>query len=179
MIITISGTPGSGKSTVAKIVAEKLGLKHYSMGDFQRQIADEKGISIIELGKLEQEDESIDKEVDEKQRKLGEKEDNFVIDSRLGAYFIAHANLKIFLDADEEERARRIFENKREKEKYESVEDTMKKLREREEVNNKRYMEYYSIAYTDKKLYTDTIDTTNITAEEAAEKIVLLAKQKL
>ena len=51
MIITISGTPGSGKSTVAKMIATKLGFKHYSTGDFMRQMAKERGISLEELSK--------------------------------------------------------------------------------------------------------------------------------
>ena len=39
MKITISGPIGSGKSTVSKILAAKLGYKHYSIGGFMRDIA--------------------------------------------------------------------------------------------------------------------------------------------
>ena len=46
MIITISGIAGSGKSTVAKLLAKKLNCKHYSVGDFMRQIAKEKNIPL-------------------------------------------------------------------------------------------------------------------------------------
>ena len=46
MIITISGKPGSGKSTVAKEAAKKLKLKYYCIGDFQRKIARKKSISL-------------------------------------------------------------------------------------------------------------------------------------
>ena len=53
MIIVLGGRAGSGKSTIAKEVAKKLGYKHYSMGDLQRNIAKEKGISLLELGKLQ------------------------------------------------------------------------------------------------------------------------------
>ncbi|MFO8015868.1 MAG: AAA family ATPase, partial [Candidatus Woesearchaeota archaeon] len=49
MKITISGKPGSGKSTVARLVAERLGLNHYSLGDMQREVAREKCISMAEL----------------------------------------------------------------------------------------------------------------------------------
>ena len=64
MIITISGKAGSGKSTIAKELAKKLKLKHYSIGDLMRQIAKEKNISLIELSKLAEKDNSIDKELD-------------------------------------------------------------------------------------------------------------------
>ena len=69
MIISISGTPGSGKSTVGEILAKRLGFEHYSMGDFQRSLAQEKGITILELLELEKKDPKLDKRVDEKQRK--------------------------------------------------------------------------------------------------------------
>ena len=38
MIITISGLPGSGKSTIGKMLAKKLGYKFYSMGDLRGKI---------------------------------------------------------------------------------------------------------------------------------------------
>ena len=91
MKITLGGTAGSGKSTAAKLLAKKLGYKHYSMGDFQREIAEEKGISLLELGKLEEKVKSLDEEVDQRQIELGRKEDNFVIDSRLGFHFIPNS----------------------------------------------------------------------------------------
>jgi len=49
MIITIGGEPGSGKSTVANIVAQKLGYKHYSTGDLRGEIAMRHGLTIDEL----------------------------------------------------------------------------------------------------------------------------------
>jgi len=47
MIISISGLPGSGKSTVAKILAEKLGFERIYMGAIFRKMADQKGVSIL------------------------------------------------------------------------------------------------------------------------------------
>lgn len=41
MIITLTGDIASGKSTVAKILAEKLAMKRYSSGDFFRTMASE------------------------------------------------------------------------------------------------------------------------------------------
>ena len=52
MIITISGKAGSGKSTVAKSISQKLNLRHYSIGDLMRAMAREKKISLLELNKL-------------------------------------------------------------------------------------------------------------------------------
>ena len=49
MVITISGEPGAGKSTTAKLLAKKLSCKHYSTGDFMRDMAEERKISLLEL----------------------------------------------------------------------------------------------------------------------------------
>ena len=94
MIITISGIAGSGKSTVAKLLAKKLNYKHYSIGDFMRQIAKERKLTLLELSKQAEKDNSIDKELDKKQIELGKTKDNFVIDSRLGFHFCPFGGLK-------------------------------------------------------------------------------------
>jgi len=176
MIITITGNLGSGKSTVAKLLAKNLGLKHYSMGDLQRSIAKKKGITLVELQKLEEKDASIDKEVDQTQIDLGKKEDNFVIDSRIGWHFIPYS-IKIFLDVTEEEAARRIFNQKREDEKYnKTLQETLKKIRERKASEIKRYKEYYNLNYMDVSNYDLVVDTTKIPAEKVAEKILEFIK---
>ncbi len=177
MIITIAGTAGSGKSTVGKKLAKKLGYKHYSMGDFQRIIAGEKGISIIELGKLEEKDKSIDLLVDKKQKELGKKENNFVIDSRLGFHFIPKS-IKIFIDADLKERARRIFADNNRKESYKSIEDTARGIRKREESEKKRYKRYYGVNHLDKDNYDLLIDSTNCSPDRILKIILQYLKQK-
>ncbi|MCU0642593.1 MAG: AAA family ATPase, partial [archaeon] len=70
MIIALGGKAGTGKSTVAEFLAKKLKLKHYSMGDFQREIAEQRNISLLDLGRLEEKDPAIDKEVDNLQIRL-------------------------------------------------------------------------------------------------------------
>ena len=51
MIITISGKPGAGKTTVGKAVAARLGLEFYSMGDLRGKMASDRGLTIDELSK--------------------------------------------------------------------------------------------------------------------------------
>ena len=171
MKITISGKPASGKSTVAKRVAEIISLKHFSMGDFQREIAREKGITIQELGELEKQDKSIDRMVDEKQVKIGKENDNIVVDSRLGAYFIPDS-FKIFVDADPDVRAKRRFLQKREEESFESLELAKKDMLKREEIDRKRFVDFYGFDFLDMNNYDLIIDSTALTIEDAAKKIV-------
>ncbi|HLD89381.1 MAG TPA: cytidylate kinase family protein [Candidatus Nanoarchaeia archaeon] len=177
MKITISGRAGSGKSTVAKIVAKKLKLRHYSMGDMQRQIAGEKGISMLELGKIEEKNPEFDEYIDDFQRNLG-REDNFIVDSRLGFHFIP-SSIKIFLDVSLKEGAHRIFNQLREYEKYNtSLENTEKKIVEREKSEIQRYKKYYGIKHFDKKNYDFVIDTTYLSPEEIVEKIIKFCMEK-
>ena len=169
MIITISGTAGSGKSSVAKALSKKLDYKHYSMGDFQREIAKAKGLSIVQLGELEKTDPSIDKMVDDKQINLGKTQDNFVIDSRLSAHFIPNS-FKIFLDADINVRAKRITKV-REAESYADVQKAIDASIKREKTNQERFIEYYEFDFMNMDNYDLVLDSTGKTVEECVELI--------
>ena len=175
MIITISGKAGSGKSTIAKELAEKLKLKHYSIGDLMRKLAKEKNIFLNELSKLAEKDSSIDLELDKKQIELRDK-NNFVIDGRLTAHFIPYADLKVFLDCNDKVRAERILKDERKDEKSKNVKELIKKINQREQSERKRYKKLYNVDYYDKKLYNLIIDTTNLSINEVIEKIMKTVK---
>ena len=176
MIITISGTPGSGKSAVAKLVAKKLGFKHYSNGDFMREMAEERKISLLELSKQAEKDQSIDEEVDQRQISLGRNENNFVIDARLGFHFIPNS-IKFYLDADFEERAKRILADTIRNEHNINLETTKEHMKTREASEQKRYKEYYHLDPSDQSNYDYSIDTTNLSPEQVADKIIELVKK--
>lgn len=179
MRITISGKAGAGKSTVAKLLSEKLSLKHYSIGDLMRAMAKEKGISLLELNKLAETDKSIDLELDENLQELGKTKNNFVVDGRLTAYFIPNADVRVFLDTDDKVRAERILKDKREHEKSKDIDEMVEKIKKREESEKKRYKQYYGIEYPDKKLYNLVIDTTNLIPNQVVERIVEFMKKKI
>ena len=178
MIITISGALGSGKSTVAKILAKNFDLKHYSTGDFMREIAAKRGVTLLELSKLAETDKTIDEELDERQINMGKEEDNFIIDARLGWHFIPYS-LKIFLDVTDEEAAKRIFSEGRTDEKYNvDLQATLENIKNRRESEIKRYQEYYEVNYFDHNNYDLVVDTTGIPAVEVAEKIIKFIEEK-
>jgi len=88
MIITISGYPGSGKSTVADILAKELDLTRYSVGNYRRDMAKQQELSLKEFNKLGEKESWTDTYADEWQKQIGKEEDNFIIDGRLSYYFI-------------------------------------------------------------------------------------------
>ncbi|MEM4263866.1 MAG: nucleoside monophosphate kinase [Candidatus Woesearchaeota archaeon] len=178
MIITISGDLGSGKSTVAKAIAEKLKLKHISAGDFMRELAAEKKMTILEIVKLAERDPSIDKEIDERTKKLA-KQDNFIIDSRLAWHFIPKS-LKIYLKCSTDEAAKRIFAQKRGGIEAENttLEQTKENIIKREQSEIKRYKKYYDIDFKKEENYDFVLDTTKLTIQEAIDKVLEFIKAK-
>lgn len=170
MKITISGTPGSGKSAVAALVAERLGLKHYSAGGFMREIAKRRGIDILELNMLAAKDKSIDKEADDNVKRLGEEQDHFILDARLGWLFIPDS-IKIFLEVEENIGAERIFKQKRSDEQFD-IEETTQAIKQRKAMEAKRYQERYGVDHLDKEHYDFVLDTGNLTLREVVDKVV-------
>ena len=91
------GKGGTGKSTVAKLLAKKLNYKHYSIGDLRGKIAVERGLTIDELNKIGKTEAWTDTEVDNLIKEKGKKEDNLSIDGWVAVHFMPHS-FKIFLE---------------------------------------------------------------------------------
>jgi cytidylate kinase len=106
-IITLSGKPGSGKSSTADRVAEMLGYTRYSSGDTVRNIIKKKKITLSLFNKHAEESPDVDHMIDEELRALREQSD-VVIDARLGFYWIPES-FKVYLDLDNEVAVARIF----------------------------------------------------------------------
>ena len=178
MRIAISGKAGSGKSTVAKLLSEKLKIRHYSIGDLMRAMAVEKGTTLLEMNKLAEKNKSVDFELDGKLKELGKTKDNFVVDGRLASFFIPHAEIRVFLETDDKVRAQRILKDKRQHEKSTSLKETLSNIKKREESEKKRYKNYYGVNYLDKKLYNCVIDTTKLTPNLVVDKIMKFVESK-
>lgn len=182
MIITISGTPGSGKSTVARTIARELNLKHYSAGDFMREMAESRGISLMELTKQAGIDTSIDKEIDERTRHLALK-DNFIIDSRLAFHFIPKA-VKIFLKVDPKVAAERTWKDisaqkRHTEQQLKSEKEVYDAIVKRQQSEIKRFKEYYGVDFLDLNNYDFILDTTHLTIEQSVQKVLDFVKSKL
>jgi cytidylate kinase len=106
-IITLSGKPGSGKSSTADRVAEMLGYTRYSSGEDVRKIIQKQKITLQAFNKNAESHPEIDDQIDEKLRELRNYSD-IVIDSRLGFYWIPES-FKVYLDLDSDVAMARIF----------------------------------------------------------------------
>lgn len=137
-----------------------------------REMAAERGVSILELSRSAQEREDIDREIDERTVRLAETGDDFVMDARLGWHFAPHS-VKVFLDVRPEVAARRVFEARRGSE-HENVdlENTTEAIKSRTESERERYLNYYGLDYTDHDHYDLVIDTSDMGIDEVVSRIL-------
>ncbi|OYV20075.1 MAG: hypothetical protein CG439_619 [Methylococcaceae bacterium NSP1-2] len=63
-IIALSGDIGGGKSSVATALQQLTGYEIIGTGTIQRSIAQQRGVTTLELNKISQTDRSIDDEID-------------------------------------------------------------------------------------------------------------------
>jgi len=108
-IITISGKPGSGKSSTADKVAEMLGYTRHSSGDIVRKILRKKGLTLEKYNNQAETDHDLDDLVDVQLRELRRLED-IVVDSRLGFYWLPES-FKVYLDLDLSVATARIYKD--------------------------------------------------------------------
>ncbi len=157
LVIAISGSPGSGKSTCAKILAKKYGLRYISAGKLFRELAKKKGISTEDLHKLAEKNYEIDKYIDN--RSLEEAKKGYaVIEGHLTAWILKDiADVKIYLKASLEERAKRISQ----RDKI-PIDKALKEILFREKSNKERFKKIYNIDTDDLSIFDLIIDTTRI-----------------
>ena len=167
--ITISGTPGSGKSTVAKILEEKLGLNYIYSGLIFRDLAKEHNMSLEEFGKYCEENCEIDKELDNRQLEILRK-GNVILEGRLAGW-LAYKNkikaFKISINADLKVRTSRIVNRENG-----SIQERKKEIIKREKSEIKRYKKYYNINLHDTSIYDIVIDSGDKTPEEIVDIIL-------
>ncbi|OLS37934.1 cytidylate kinase [Alkalihalophilus pseudofirmus] len=218
MNIAIDGPAGAGKSTVAKLVAERLSYLYIDTGAMYRALtyaALEKNVNLEDEDALDQLLEGIDIdlkhtkngvlvyvnmadvtelirtddvnkhvslvashpsvriEMVERQRTLAKGTDA-VLDGRdIGTYVLPDAELKVFLTASVEERARRRHEEQVKKGLPSNLEELKKDIARRDELDSTR-----EFAPLKKANDAVEIDSTSMSIEEVAASIITLAKER-
>ncbi len=174
MHITLTGNLGSGKSTICRILEGKYGFEIHSTGTILRHLAEERGISVLEMNQLICSDPSYDHMIDDTTTKISRENPDrkIVFDSRLAWHF-AEKSFKVFLSVDINEAARRVYgDNRGDVEKYTSFEDAKNQLIARAGTEDARYKDVYGIDYFDFNNYNLVLDSTCCTPEFLAERIL-------
>ncbi|MCO8243347.1 (d)CMP kinase [Haladaptatus sp. AB643] len=155
MLLTVSGPPGSGKSTTAEGLANAFDLDHVSGGDIFRELAAERDLTPLEFNKLAEEDEEIDRDLDRRLREIATQEDDLVLESRLAGWLAGdYADFRIWLNAPLDVRAARISDRE-----DKSVKQAATETRARAGSEAQRYEEYYGIDINDLTIYDLSINT--------------------
>lgn len=189
MIITIAGTPGSGKSTIAKKLVKVLNAKRVYVGGIRREYAKEKGITLEELNEYAknnpESDPYFDNAAAEKARNLASEGHNVIVEGRTQFHFLPES-LKIYIKVSPEIAAERIFKETqdanakeaRNEKTYSSKEELTEQIKIRQIEDTKRYLKYYNIDDSDESQYDFVLDTKDITAEQATERVLEFLEKK-
>lgn len=145
MNFTISGEVASGKSTIGKALAAKLGYSFMSIGQKIREVAAKNGISIVEFQKQCSENPQLDVDIDARFSEDCNKRKQTVFDYRLGFKFV-HDSFHVFLKIKNETAKSRLQNAGR-------YNETVETLEERNELFRKQFQTCYDIDYCDEKHY--------------------------
>ena len=172
MRIAISGKSGCGNTTVSDLVAKALG---FVMINFTfRTLASEQGIEFWEFCKLAEKSDAHDLEVDRRQVEMALAVENCVLGSRLAIWMLKEADLKVYLTATTEERAKRVL-----KREGGTFSERLAQTTQRDQKDSARYERLYGIDNSDTSIADLVIDTTKLEPDEVAALIIAAAKKNL
>lgn len=164
MHITLTGNLGSGKSTLSKILEADYGYEIFSTGKVIRKIAEEHGLSVLEMNELMNKDPKYDHEIDDTTARISREnpEKSILFDSRLAWHFV-DKSFKVFLSVSLDVAANRVKADasRGDVENYNSLEEAKQQLKKRAETEDVRYKELYGIEYFNYSNYNLVLDSTD------------------
>lgn len=175
MLITISGLPGAGTSTVARRVAGELGLEHLDGGTVFRAMASERGLGVGEFSQLAERDDVIDRQLDDRLAARARGGD-VVLESRLAGWIATKERLdalRVWIDCEPGERARRVAQRDQLDERAAGHANEV-----REASEAKRYLDYYGIDIAERSIYDLDLDSTSTSPDALVDAILSAARAR-
>ena len=173
MLITISGLPGSGTTTVSRLVAAALDLERVPGGEVFRRMAEEAGMSLADFGAYAQQHPEIDRELDDRLQRRAAAGD-CVVESRLAGWLAQRSGLRsvrVWVHCDDDVRAARVAERD-----AISVEQAIADNADRSALERARYRAVYDLDLDDLTVYDLVLDSSATPAEDLAAAIVAAAR---
>lgn len=171
-IISLAGDLASGKGTVSKLLMEEMKFGIYRNGEYARKLAKDMGLNITSFNEYLAKHPEIDLQIEKSASEYAQNHDHFIIDARLGWYAVPES-FKVYLKVDIDVAANRAFLdcNRKETEKFDTVQEQKQDMIRRYQLENERYWKLYQVRKDDMSNYDLVIDTTNMTPNEVSEKI--------
>lgn len=172
MKITISGIALSGKDTTAKLLSEKTGME--VLFSTMKSYARAKGMDILDFEEKVKKDDTgkYDFEMDSWQKEEVAKREDCILDSMLSAYNIPEADVRVWLFAPLEERARRASNRD-----GISPEEAKKYVENRDKIFRERIQKIYGFDWWNPMLYDICINTAKYRPEEVVGIIMKAMKE--
>ena len=171
MIITIGGLAGTGTTTAAEVLSERLDIPYISAGFIFREMAAEHGMSVLEFSEFAEGNDDIDKEIDKRQAEKAKQAENLIIEGRLSAFFVDNADLKICLITPFDVRSKRIAQREKK-----SVDVAKEEIITREKSEALRYMEIHNIDISNMEIYDLIVNTDSFDPQSISEIIIQTLK---
>ncbi len=173
--ISVGGDIGSGKSTFSKHLAEELNIPRIYIGQFMREEAKSRNMTLDAFNALLEEDDEIDRLMDQKTHETSKKEERGIFEGRVAWHFVEKPDAKVYFSVDAKVAAQRIWEEKDNhlRDQYESVDALMKANKARKQSEEARYHSYYAISAYEKKNYDVVTDTTESSIQQVFEETVI------
>ena len=147
------------------MIAESFGLRFINFTF--RSLAQERNLDLKTVLELAAADDSWDREVDSRQVSLAREEGGCVLGSRLAIWMLGEADLKVYLEASPQVRARRIV-----KREGGSLEEVAAFTAERDRQDHGRYLDLYKIDTDDYSFADLIVETGSLTPQEITDLIV-------
>ncbi|MGQ0535653.1 MAG: (d)CMP kinase [Methanobacteriota archaeon] len=175
MLVTITGPPGAGTTTVCKMLEKKLGVPHVYAGQIFREAANARGMSLEEFSRYAEQHHEVDKELDGRLVEVA-RTGKVVLEGRLAGWMAFRTKLpsyRVYIRADDKVRAERVAHRDRI-----AVSQALQLNKAREESEAKRYREIYGIDIADMGVYDLVLDSTNMPAAKIAARVEREAKRR-
>jgi len=174
-VVTLSGPPGSGTTTAARLVAAETGLKYVNTGAIFRDMARERGMTLNDFGKLANENPEIDLELDDRQVAIA-RAGGILLEGRLAGFMVRRAGIsavKVCLVAPREARMQRVSSRDRL-----DFHEAMRLSEEREADERTRFIEFYGYDLLDTSIYDLVLDSSLLSPEEISRRIVAMLRER-
>jgi predicted cytidylate kinase len=174
--ITLSGDLGSGKSSVGRRLAAKLGVPYFSAGALFREIGRIDNLDALDTNLVAENNTDIDRAVDERTRDIDQTVASFIIDSRMAWHFVRNAT-RAYLSVSRETAAHRIMGDgsRGDGESYANHAAAVAALGDRRISEAKRYSQLYGVDITNFANYDVVIATDDAEVADVVDLLLAVA----